>query len=109
MEALMIVVTAQALLGAFGPVAAGGDEETDARVTAWNEGAPEGSRILAVRASSSARDALVGANGVRTDGRVVVGFGEPKVDTQPFSPFGAGPEGITARIRILAGKGLRDR
>ncbi len=91
------------LLGPFGPVAGSeGEGEADARVAAWNDKAPEGSRVLAVRASEDARDALVDARGVASDGRIVVGFGEPRVETQPFSPFGAGPEGISARIRILA-------
>ena len=65
-------------------------------------GAPEGSRILAVRTHELGRGLLADAEGIVDTGRIVVGFGAPEVETQPFSPFAAPKEGIEARVGIVA-------
>ena len=90
------------LLGPFQPSDEHGEGLRDEVVERWNEKAPEGSRILAVRSHALAAGLLEGARGLATTGRLVVGFEEPVVETQPFSPFRPEAEGIEASIRVVA-------
>ncbi len=90
------------LLGNFGPTSKESAESLGEVVSRWNKAAPEGSRVLAVRTQAGALKLLEDARGLVAGGRLVVGFGEPLVETQPFSPFALTPEGIEARVRVLA-------
>lgn len=90
------------LLGPFEPSDKHGESVRDDVIERWNEDAPAGSRILAVRSHALARGLLEGAQGLVTEGRLVIGFDKPIVETQPFSPFQPEAEGIEARIRVVA-------
>jgi len=89
------------LLGPFAPAGSGGESGLELGVKRWNDDAPAGSRVLAVRTHEDGRGLLAEARGLVTEGRLVIGFGKPDVDTQPYSPFGAGHETIDARVRVL--------
>jgi len=90
------------LLGCFCPTAKGSDATLATVVKRWNDAAPEGSRVVAVRMSPGARTRLEGVRGLTSTGRLVIGFDKPAVKTEPFSPFGSSDAGIQARVRVLA-------
>ncbi|MDA1193941.1 MAG: hypothetical protein O2894_02040 [Planctomycetota bacterium] len=92
------------LLGPFGAAAGEDAKPRPALVDAikrWNAEAPDGSRVLAVRMAPKALARLEGVRGLTATGRLIVGFGEPTVSTQPFSPFGQAATGMEARVRLL--------
>lgn len=92
------------LLGPFEPGAEPDEPKADYAdaVERWNEDAAAGSRILAVRTHADGRARLADARGLVGEGRLVVGFGAPQVETQPFSPFAAPEGGIEARVLVMA-------
>ncbi|MDJ0522272.1 MAG: hypothetical protein QNJ90_09385 [Planctomycetota bacterium] len=91
------------LLGPWSEVAVEKARAFSGTIKRWDARAPEDSRILAI-GRGPGRQVLAPARGWVGDGRVVVGFGAPRIETQGYSPLPRtdGPAApLAASIRVL--------